>query len=378
MDRTMNARRWLITLAACVVIFAVLAGYKFLQIKAAIAFGESFPEPSESVEAMVVDSQLARTYVTTIGEIVAPQSIELRTEVEGRITAVNVKSGEVVKQGDILLQLDISEEAARLKAAQARARLAGLELERFTRLLASKTVSEDQVDKARAEFDIARATVAELEAIIAKKTLQAPFDAVAGLHQLEAGEFLQSNTPVVMLVGISDVVWVDFDLSISQGSLELGDEVEVILAGNRWGTPLLATIIAIEPVVSATSRNRHYRAKITVDSPLPPNTVVNIRVPAGQENQVQLPATAIIRDELGAYVFVLDAEAGDSYRARRQSVTLGGQEGDTAFVRSGLQPGDLVATHGAFKLRHGLHTYIRERTDPTKRKASQTSQQPGE
>jgi len=192
---------------------------------------------------------------------------------------------------------------------------------------------------------------------------------VAGLHQLEAGEFLQSNTPVVMLVGISDVVWVDFDLSISQGSLELGDEVEVILAGNRWGTPLLATIIAIEPVVSATSRNRHYRAKITVDSPLPPNTVVNIRVPA---------ATAIIRDELGAYVFVLDAEAGDSYRARRQSVTLGGQEGDTAFVRSGLQPGDLVATHGAFKLRHGLHTYIRERTDPTKRKASQTSQQPGE
>lgn len=357
----MNARRWLITLAACVVIFAALAGFKFLQIKAAIAFGESFPEPSESVEALVVDSQVTRSYVTTIGEIVSPQSIELRNEAEGRVTAVNFNSGDVVKEGDILLQLDISEESARLKAAQARARLAGLELERFTRLLASKTISEDQVDKTRAEFDIARATVAELQAIIDKKTLVAPFDAVAGLHELEVGEFLQSNTPVVMLVGISDFVWVDFNLSISQGSLEVGSEVEVLITGKSQ-EPLLASVIAREPTVSATSRNLHYRAKMTVKSPLPPNTVVNVRVPAGQENQVQLPATAIIRDELGAYVFVLDAEEGGSYRARRQSVTLGGQDDDIVSVRSGLQPGDLVATHGAFKLRHHLLTHVRERS----------------
>src|SRR5690554_2884798 len=92
----MTSRRWLITLVACLAIFAVLGGFKFLQIRAAIEFGKSFPEASESVEAVVVDSLLSSSYVTTIGEIVSPQSVELRNELEGRITAVNLDRKSVV------------------------------------------------------------------------------------------------------------------------------------------------------------------------------------------------------------------------------------------------------------------------------------------
>jgi membrane fusion protein (multidrug efflux system) len=279
---------------------------------------------------------------------------------EGRITAVNFASGGRVDKGDILLQLDISEESARLKAAAARANLARLDLERFTRLFASKTVSEEQVDQARAEFDMASASVNELQAIIAKKSLKAPFAAVAGLHQLEAGEFLQANTPIVMLVGINDHAWVDFNLAITQGTVDIGSEVGVVAPGGR-GDGVPAVVIARNPAVSASSRNMRYRAKISANPLLPPNSVVNIRIPIGSEQQVQVPATAVLRDELGAYVFVLDAEANGAYRARRQSVTVGREEDQMVGVSGGLQVGSLVATDGAFKLRDNLLTHVRQR-----------------
>ena len=112
-----KSRRWLITSVACLAILAGLAGYKYWQIRAAIAFGESFPEPSESVEAQTVTLTPAVTYVTTIGEIVAPRSVELRNELEGRVSEVDMVSGSRVQAGDVLLRLDASEEQARLDGA---------------------------------------------------------------------------------------------------------------------------------------------------------------------------------------------------------------------------------------------------------------------
>ena len=179
----MNTRRWLIALIACALVFAALAGYKVMQIKAAIAFGNSFPEPSETVEAVTVDSSRVQSYNQTIGVIVAPQSIVLRNEVAGRVSVVNFESGALVEKGRILLQFDISEEAARLKAAQAQADLARLDLQRIKKLKNSKTVSEERYDQARAQYNIASAEVNSLQAIIDKKTLRAPFAARAGLHE---------------------------------------------------------------------------------------------------------------------------------------------------------------------------------------------------
>jgi len=357
----MNMRRWLITLSACLLVLAALAGIKYQQIRAAIAFGASFPEPSASVESLRVAESLAEHHVAVIGDIVAPESLQLRNELEGRVSAVNMAPGSRVRKGEVLLQFDIGEEQARLEAARASAALAALNLDRLRKLLVNKSVSQDRVDQARAEADIARANVRQLEAAIDKKTLRAPFDAVVGLHEVEAGEYLAANTAIVMLMGINDFLWVDFNLPPAQGSVDVGATVGVFVAG-RADDALQARVIARNPAVSLQSRNLRYRARLDAAPGIPPGSVVNVHVPAGESRVIRVPTPAVQRDDMGSYVFLLEAnEGGDGYRARRRPVRLGSEDASVAAVLEGLAVGETIATHGAFKLRDGMRAFVRER-----------------
>jgi membrane fusion protein, multidrug efflux system len=356
----MNARRWLITAVLCLLIVAGLAGYKFLQIRAAIAKAKSFPEPSASVQAVSVQASAAERHIETIGEVLAPEAVELRNELEGRVSAVAMVAGSRVKKGDVLLRMDVSEESARLAGARASAELARLNLERMRNLITKKAISQDRLDQAEAELDVAKARVSELQALIDKKTLRAPFDAAVGLHEIEAGEYLNANTALVWLVGTQNESWVDFSLPLAQGSVAIGDTVRVLPQG-RTDQVREAVVIAVNPAVSPESRNRRYRARMKADPLLPPNSVANVSVQSGTQQQFQLPAQAILRDAMGTYVFVLDKAENSILRARRQSVTLGSVGEAAIAVLEGLQPGQTVATHGAFKLRNGMRAEIRER-----------------
>jgi membrane fusion protein, multidrug efflux system len=351
--------RWLVAGVACAVIFVSLAAFKYFQVQAAIAFGESYPEPSESVEAVVAAPAAFERSFSTIGEIVAPQSLELRNEVEGVIAAVNFASGDRVKKGDVLVQLDVSEESARLDAAEAKAKLAKLDLDRMERLVQQKTVSRENVDQAEAGYAIAKAEVQALKATIAKKTLRAPFDAIAGIHSLDEGEFLQSNTLVVGLVGINDYSWVDFNLPLGQANIQIGNKVGIQIPGGKL---VPAKVIATNAMASASSRNVTVRARTAKALPLRPNTVVKVTVEIGNSNLVQVPRGALLVDEKGDFVYVLEKnQAGEGYRAKRQPVVVGEQNADVATLVSGLNEGDLVAAQGAFKLMPGLLTFVRER-----------------
>lgn len=355
----MTPRRWLYTFLACLLVLLVLASIKFLQIRAAIAFGESFPEPTESVQALVVAPTPAALEVSTLGEIIAPRSVELRNELAGKVSAVNLTPGGRFAKGDVLIQLDVSEESARHQSALASAALARLALERQQALVKRGSASQAQLDQARAERDIAEANARQLAALIAKKTLTAPFDGIAGLHDLEAGDYLEANTPLVLLQGLSDSLWVDFSLSPAQGRLDIGDAVRVV-APDAGGEQLAGTVIARDPALSDQSRNLRYRAQLAATPLLPVRAVVTVRVPVAAEARIQVPAQAVLRDEIGSYVYLLDPD-GDAYRARRRGVELGGINGDTVTVEAGLAPGERIATHGAFKLRQGMRAVVRDR-----------------
>jgi membrane fusion protein (multidrug efflux system) len=362
----MNVRRWFITVLACVLVFAVLAVYKMLQINAAIAYGESFPEPSETVEAMVVENQPMQQRINTLGEIVAPNRVTLHNELEGRIAAVNFRSGGQVAKGDVLLQLDITEERARLQAAKARAELARLDLQRVSALIKNNTVSEDRRDQARAEYDIALADIEALQAVISKKTVIAPFAATAGIHQFEVGEYLQSNSVITALLGDSEVLWVDFQLPLSQVSVAIGWPLVVSLS-SQAGQQFHGKVIARETAMSSASRNLRYRAELKRDPQLLPNAIVNVALDSGASQPLpRIPATAYRQDALGAYVYLLDADDGahtngKAYRARRQAVIGGLNEGAFIYIAKGLNAGDFIATQGAFKLRDKLLVYVKER-----------------
>ena len=138
----MNITRWLISIALIFVVIASLGFVKFQQIQAAIAFGESFPEPSGSVKSTVVETvELANSY-DVIGEAKAPKSLTLTTEYAGPITYVGFAPGDNVKAGQVLLRQDSSLDQANLKAAHARLKLAKAQYKRQATLLSQKRTSQ--------------------------------------------------------------------------------------------------------------------------------------------------------------------------------------------------------------------------------------------
>lgn len=354
------SKRWVLTGLACIAIVALLAAYKFFQIQAMIAYGKSFPEPYESVEGTTAVLETFQQRVSTLGEIIAPQSLQLRNELEGLITGIYFSPGDRVPAGKVLIQLDVSEENARLKAARARVNLAQLDLDRVQRLLSQKTVSKEAFDQAQANYDIAQAEVQALQATIARKTLRAPFEAIVGLHRFDVGEFLQANTAIVPMVGVTDYVWVDFSLPLAQASLREGDDVSVVASGA--GEPLPAAVIARDPMASEGARTIRFRAQLQATDNLPANTLVKVIVPTAQVEQVAIPRTALMADSLGDHVYVLvPNETGEGFRAQRRQVKLGYKGEHKVGVVSGLQEGELIAATGAFKLSPNELTFVRER-----------------
>ena len=370
-------KRWIVTFLACCVVAAILVGYKIMGDRAAAEQGAAAPEYSETVEAALVETIDYQPAADVLGQVVAPQQMNLRTEVAGTISEVNFESGAAVKKGQLLIQLSVVEEQAQLQSAIARAELAQTSKKRLIKLRDSNVASQEQFDRADADLKIAQADQGIIEANIAKKTLRAPFDAIAGFHQFERGQYLEENTLITTLVGVQDFVWVDFRLSQTYAALAPDLDVTIgpltkkssTSTRGNW-TPVSAKIVARESIIDRESRGLVYRAQIQRqqgNTQLLPNAIVSVSAPiAPVQSKLAVPAISVLHSSTGPYVFVLNpddsqnnaTDAPTGYRAKRQSVILGAQQGDLMIIESGLEEGQQVAAAGAFKLSDGLLTYL--------------------
>lgn len=363
--RTMNFRRWCITVVVSLLIFAGLASFKVLQVRSAIAFAESFPEHSETVEYQAVGLLAFTPEVTVIGEALSPQRVELMNELSGRIVKVGFQSGSDVDKGQLLLQLDISEEEAKLKSAVAREKLARLAYKRVSNLRKTNAASQAQLDEARSELSIANADIDALKSTIQKKKIMAPFSGRVGIHHLEVGNFLQGSTAITTLVGSPGYIWIDFNLPQFYSDVLIGTKVTVtLLQNNELGGGLYSgEVIALDSKLSANSRSRRYRAKINSDLlSYMHNAVVDVHVPVKHSELIEaVPALAVQQDTLGQFVYRLQEDSNSGgFRAYRQDITTDARLGDQVVVTSGLAKGDRIATVGAFKLKPGVLVYGRQ------------------
>ncbi|MEO0998630.1 MAG: efflux RND transporter periplasmic adaptor subunit [Pseudomonadota bacterium] len=334
-----------------------LGWFKTSQIRAAIAFGESFPEPSETVYVAPARAVTWQRTTDAVGEVVATQTVEVIAEYAGAITSVGFAPADEVDAGQLLLQLDVREERAELDAAEARAELARLTLERNETLRESRAVSEQAADDARASLAEALATARRLQTVIDKKTLRAPFDATASLHDWQPGQYLQAGTTVTWLVGRDAEIWVDFALPQHLATAVSGDSVRLTPAVAETEPPI-GRIVARQPFVDRASRNITFRAGFERSPELIPGAFVTVAVPVAEPvSVISVPATALRRDAFGAHVFVLHpAEAGADapLRAERRTVEALDIGPEQAYLGSGVEAGEQVAGDGAFKLRDGL------------------------
>jgi membrane fusion protein (multidrug efflux system) len=348
-----RSRRWIGSaglLGAIVLSAGALTAWKSAAIREADAAAANQPEPIESVTAAVATERLHHETTTSIGTVVALRSITLRNEVAGLVREVALAPGRVVDAGEVLVALDVSVEEAELSAQEAQAALAQTTLDRLQRLRQDGAVSQEEADQARAERDVALAQIARTQAIIARKTIRAPFRARVGIADVHPGQYLNEGTLLTTLQGVDDAADVDFAVSqqVAVG-LRAGQLVDVIAGG---GEPIAARIVAIDARVDPVTRNAMVRARM-VDAPsaAPPGASVRVIVPLGEASQaVLVPATALRKGPAGDHVFVLAPDPAGQVRAHVRAVQGGPMVGHEVVIVQGLGAGELVAARGSFKL----------------------------
>jgi membrane fusion protein (multidrug efflux system) len=333
---------------------ALLAGWKQGANREAAAAAAKQPEPIERVTIARAVAHEHHATTTAIGTVLALRSITLKNEVAGTVTRASLKSGEIVEAGTVLVGLDASVEQAELRALEAQARLADTMSLRREELLKAGATTQDEVDQVHAQRDVAQAQSARLRALIAKKTLRAPFRARVGLSDVHPGQYLAQGMELTTLQGIADEVHVDFSVAQSVASgIQLGSKVEV---RTSQGQSLTARVVAVDARVDPATRSATVRARLEGGKSGPaPGASVRVLVSVGESGQaLMIPVSALRKGPDGDHVWVLAEDAGGALRAHERKVESGPVLGETVIIVAGLEPGERLAATGSFKLREGL------------------------
>ena len=183
--------------------------------------------PPATVSTMVVATSEWQPKLTSVGNIRAFRGVDLSTEIGGLVQVVPVKSGQDVKEGDLLIKLNDASDVAQLNSLKAMADLAKVINERDKLQLAIQAISKNVFDTSKADAQSKQAQVEAQTALVAKKNLKAPFSGRVGIVSINPGQFVNPGDKLITLQTL-DPIFVDFTLP--QGNAEqiqVGQDVVV-------------------------------------------------------------------------------------------------------------------------------------------------------
>ena len=326
--------------------------------------------PPQTVSTTVARESRWQPTVEALGNLRASQEATLSAEVSGLVTAIDFESGQKVHAGQALVELNPSPLKAQLGQLEAQAALAALNLKRDEAQLRVQAVSQAVVDTDAATLRSAQAQVAAQKALIAQKTITAPFSGQLGIRQVNLGQYLAPGTAAVTLQRL-DPMEVDFTVPQNQIDLiHLGMKAQVETSAAP-GKAFEATVTAIEPQIDTATRNLKVRARLpNPNGALLPGLFATVRVSEGQpRDYITLPNAAVSYNPYGATVFIVKQEGkGPNGKpklvAEQRFVTTGPTRGDQVAVLKGVQAGETVVTAGQLKLRNGSPILVNNSVEP--------------
>lgn len=324
-----------------------------------------------SVAVALVQRQDVPVYLTGLGAVTAFNTANIKSRVDGQIMKVNVREGQNVSQGELLIELDarpfqvqLEQVQAQLFRDQAQLRDAKLNLERYTSLIPSGSIAQQQVDTQKALVDQLEGTVRNDQAQIDSAKLNitychitAPFSGRVGLRQVDSGNIAHASdtTPMLILTQLQPIAVIftlpeDVLPSVSQHMRQGTLEVD---AFSRDDQTKLATgkLLTIDNQIDPTTGTAKLKAVFdNKDSQLWPNQFVNADLLLEtRKNSTVVPTAAILRGPQGTYVYAVNPDKTVQDRVVTVSLT----QGDTTVVTNGVNPGDTVVTDGQDKLQRG-------------------------
>jgi membrane fusion protein (multidrug efflux system) len=391
-------KRMLIMIGLVLLLIGVIAGIKVMMVMKMMA-GMKPPPPAvvSTAKAAYEDWQPS---LSAVGSLRAVQGADLAFDLSGLVTRVNVKSGEEVKEGQLLVQLRDSEDLAQLHQLEASAALAEVTFGRAKQQLAVQAISKADYDTAAADLKGKQAAVQQQEVNVSKKQLRAPFAGRAGIVTVNPGAYINAGASIVTVQQL-DPVFVDFHLpQRNLNELRVGQNVAVSLDAFS-GKPFEGKLSAISPKVDSDTRNVQIEARVpNPDRVLAPGMFASVNIDVSdKQRQLTLPQTAIVYNPYGETVYVVRTKgdvdkaqadaaaknadpkatkapakdagkdagpqlAADALVVQQAFVTTGGTRGDQVAIVKGLDEGAEVVTSGQIKLKNGAPITIDNAVQP--------------
>ncbi|QIG51682.1 efflux RND transporter periplasmic adaptor subunit [Nordella sp. HKS 07] len=363
--------RRIIYLFLVLIVFGGLAGaiayYAFdFKPKMIAGFIMSAPKPVETVSAEAARQDQWEPEVTAIGSLTAINGIEVAPQVGGIVKELYFDSGDLVKKGQKLFQLDTDTEQADLKNFRVQLGNAQVELDRQQALLDKGFASKSVFDTAKVLRDRMQAEIERTEALIAQKSIYAPWDGRLGLRDVAAGKYVAPGQNMIWLQSV-DPIYVDFTVTESEfGRIKIGQKVKAKFAAYQNDT-FNGEVSTTDARVSAESRMITVRGKLeNPDGRLVPGMYADVKVIVGEPAPVvTIPQSAVTYSLYGDSVFaVVKAKEADpnakepDLEIERRFIKLGMVRDGRVNVVDGVKPGDQIVIAGQNKIDQGSKVRI--------------------
>jgi membrane fusion protein (multidrug efflux system) len=364
------AKRMVLMLVVVLALIGGLGFVKFKQVSAAIEQGKNFKIPPTSVTTVVAKKEVWPATFSVIGTAAAIQGVTVSADLPGTIDKIHFESGQWVKEGEILVELDTRQERAQLASLEAQRDLAKVSYDRAQQLVKEGVIAKQEYDNATAQQKATEAQVGDIKAAIARKTIHAPFSGVLGIRQVSLGQYLAAGQAIVPLQTLNPI-YVNFGVPQQDAGKMVPGHVLRLTNSDLPGMAFTGRITALDSVINEQTRNIQVQSIVAnKENKLRPGMFVQVELPLGSPRElVPLPASAINYAPYGDSVYVITEmkdEKGKSYRGvRQQVVKLEGSRGDQVGVVSGLNPGDEVVSSGVFRLRNGAPVVVNNKVTPS-------------
>lgn len=372
-------KRMIWMLIAALVIFGGVFGVKAFFSAQTNKFFDNMPQPAVAVSSARAATQRWSDDAEAVGTFVAINGTDVTTEAGGVVRSIEFDAGQPVNAGAVLVRLNTANEEATLRSLEAAAKLAAVQRDRWLKLAKDQLVSKDEAQQRATNAATAQAQVDAQRALIAQKTIRAPFSGVLGIRKVNLGQFVSPGSAIVSLQQL-DPIYLDFALPEQRmGKVLEGTQIRATVDALP-GKTFEGRITAVEPAVDPNTRN--FTAQATLQNPggaLRPGTFAHVSFGLGGErNVVVIPQTAVSFNPYGNAVFVISktkrAEGekdmqgqpltGDKLIVKQRFVKTGATRGDLIAIADGLKSGEQVVTSGLLKLRNDAEVTINDKVQP--------------
>lgn len=360
-----------------VILFGGVFTYKYLKTRAIKAYIKAHKVTIETVSATKATEQEWQPQLAITGSLRTVKGVNVTTELGGMIRDIYFTPGSYVYKGELLVQLDIDPDVAKLHELEANAAIAKITYERNKKQYAIGAVSKETLDRDEANYKATAALVTEQKGTIAKKVIRAPFSGRLGISAVNPGQFINPGDKIVTLETI-DPIYSDFYLPQQKlPSIAVGQPVTVTTDAYPKET-FIGKITTINPIVDKSIRNVEVEA--TLRNPkhlLLPGMFVTVNIKTGKPTKfITLPQMAISFNPYGAVVFTLTKtnkkyQGKPVWRATQKFVKTGDSRGNQIAVLSGVKKDDTVVTAGQLKLANGSLVVINNTITPSFSPSSQ-------